>query len=183
MTKHAVNLQSSIAKRYSDALIGIAEDNNSLDQTLVDLKLAQSVLVSVPELNNALNNPIISFEDKKSMVDEIFANQISKSLINFIKILIDNNKISVLDSIIAIYEKTLNSKRNIAVAEVTSAIGLDDETVSRLKDKLQTVFKKEINLNISIDKDIIAGLVVRVDDQIIDGSVKTKLETMKKQLI
>jgi F-type H+-transporting ATPase subunit delta len=77
----------------------------------------------------------------------------------------------------------LNKKRNISIAEVITAVEIDENTVQKLKYKLEEVFNCTVEITHSVDSEIIAGMIVKIGDKTIDGSIKTKFENMKKQLI
>ena len=101
---------------------------------------------------------------------------------NLIRLLADNKRLNLMQFIADYYNKILCKKRSIDTAEVITAISIDETTINKVKEKLEEIFNKKIKIKLSVDKEIIAGMIVKIDDKIIDGSVRTKFENMKKQL-
>ena len=173
----------SIAERYSDAIIEVAKDKDELDKTLDDLKTINSSLAECPELKMFLEHPTLPNKDKKDTLQGILKDKISNSVLNFLMLLIDKNRLFAFNSIVSAYEKSLNKIRNISIAKVTTAVEIDEDTKNKLKAKLEELFKKEIKLELMKDTEIIAGMVVEVEEKTIDGSIRTKIDSMKKQLL
>jgi F-type H+-transporting ATPase subunit delta len=174
---------SIIANRYATAFIGLAETHNLLDKLDFDLVLVKETLKENAELKDFLEHPLIQANDKKEVIDSIFQKHVSFYTLNLIKLLIDKNRIFVLSRIADHYRELLNKKRNISTAQIITAVEIDEYTRNRIREKLENMFNQTINIETLTDKEIIAGMIVRVGDKIIDGSIKTKLENMKKQLI
>ncbi len=174
---------SIVADRYSIAFIELAEKHNELDKFNTDLALVKQTIKENRDLKDFLEHPLIQINDKKEIIDRVFKDYISVYTVNLIKLLIDKNRIFILSLISDHYKEHLNKKRNISTAKVITAVEIDEETRNRLKEKLENIFNEKIIIETTIDKEIIAGMIVRIGDKIIDGSIKTKLETMKKQLI
>jgi F-type H+-transporting ATPase subunit delta len=171
------------AKRYVGALMQLAEENGLTDSVKNDLDTISETYMTNSELLSFLEHPVIPAEEKKDAVSLIFKDHVSEYVLNFLKLLIDRNRISILPSIIDIYSEMLNKKRNISIAEVITAVEIDENTVQKLKYKLEEVFNCTVEITHSVDSEIIAGMIVKIGDKTIDGSIKTKFENMKKQLI
>lgn len=172
-----------IAQRYSEALFSIAEDDNNLDFIKDDLTNVLNAINEIKDFKNFLENPVVSIEDKKEVFESVFKNKIDDKILNFLKLLIDNNRFFAFPEIVSDFEDKLNKKRNIAIAQVISCVDIDNDTLQILKQKLEIIFKKSISLELKQDKSIIGGVVVKIADKIIDGSIKAKIEEMKRQLI
>ena len=175
---------SIIADRYAIALIELADKNNSLDQFNYDLAAINSVFKENKDISLFLAHPTIPVDEKKALIKKVFEGAVSEYIINFLMILIDRNRFALLLNIYEHYNLLLNKKRNIVVAKVTTAINIDEEIINNLRHKLEQKFNG-LNMQISteINPDIIAGMIVKIGDRVIDGSIKTKIENMKKQLI
>lgn len=174
---------SIITNRYAKAFIELAEKTDMFDKFNSDLMLAKETFEQNKELKDFIGHPLIQTCDKKEAIDDIFRNHISVYSLNLLKILIDKNRIFILSGLSGHYSNLLDKKRNITVAQVITAIEIDEATKNRVKEKLQSLLNTAIKINSSVNKDIIAGMTIKIGDKIIDGSIKTKLETMKKQLI
>jgi len=174
---------STIAERYANALIELGEKYDQLDTYNSDLALVSATLKSHTDLTRFLEHPTIPIGDKKEIIENIFKKAVSQNILNTLKLLLDRNRMFLFYSIASHYIEILNNKRNITVAEVFTAIEIDEETKNRVKSQLEKLFNKNINLEHKIQPDIIAGMVVKVGDRVIDGSIKARLENMKKQMI
>jgi len=167
---------SIIADRYALAFMDLAQRQDMFDKFDSDLAL-------VKETVGVNKDPLIQASDKKDVIDKIFREHVSVYTLNLIKLLIDKNRLHILALLADHYKALLNKKRNISTAQIITAIEIDEETKNRVKEKLQKVFSMTIEVETQIDKEIIAGMIVKVGDKIIDGSIKTKFENMKKQVI
>ena len=173
---------SIIAGRYAVAMIELAEKYGMLDVVNEDLHLVKEVIKSSPDLKYFINHPIISSEDKKDSLEKIFSGAVSSYSLNLIRLLSDSNRLFILEFIADYYNKLLCEKRNIDTAQVITAMKIDENTMNRVKEKLERMFQKQIKIVPEVDKEIIAGMIVKIGDKVIDGSIKTKFEKMKKQL-
>lgn len=177
MNISTLNKQYKLAKRYAVALFKLGEEN-----ILSELQEIIDVLTQNPDLKNFLENKIVKIEDKKEIFEKVF-NEISEKTKNFCFTLLDNKKIDHIYSIYVEYSKMINAKNNIQEATIVSAIELTDGEKAKIKSKLENKFKKEFNITNTINKEIISGLVIKIEDTLIDLSLRAKLNTLKKQII
>ena len=174
---------SIVADRYALAFMELAEKQDLFDKFDSDLALIKETINANKDLKDFLEHPLIQSNDKKEVIDRIFREHISIYTLNLIKLLIDKNRIFILALLADHYKALLNKKRNISTAQIITAIEIDEDTKNRVKEKLERVLSKTIVMETVIDKEIIAGMIVKIDDKIIDGSIKTKFENMKKNVI
>jgi F-type H+-transporting ATPase subunit delta len=174
---------SIITDRYALAFMDLAEKQDMLDKFDADLSLIKETILSNKELRDFLEHPLIQIQDKKDVMMQIFSEHLNVFTLNLIRLLIDKNRIFVLVYIADHYKDLLRKKRNISTAQIITAIEIDDDIKNRVKEKLERAFSKVIEIESVVDKDIIAGMIVKIDNKVVDGSIKTKLETMKRQLI
>lgn len=173
-----------IADRYSDALVELAKDGKlTYGQISDDLNLIKSTLVTSRDLNEFLVNPLISLDDKKIIIDKVFLGEINDLMLNFLKVLVDKSRFGAFDSVVDSYNKAIDNINNISRVTVVSAVQMTDEAQSKLKNKLETKMKKNVVLNLEISSDIIAGLVIKIGDNIVDMSLKHKLEDLSKSIM
>ena len=183
MSKNSTFGLSIVTDRYAAAFISLAEQIDMLDKFDTDLALIKETFIENKDLKDFLEHPLIQLNDKKEVIDSIFRKHVSVYTLNLLKVLIEKNRIFILPLLADHYREILNKKRNIVTANIITAVEIDDEVKNRVKDKLQNLLNSTINIKSETDKNIIAGMVVKIGDKILDGSLKTKLETMKKQLI
>ena len=175
---------STTAKNYADALKKLAQDDQiSYDDILKNLECILEICKTSNDLQNVLSNPSISDETKFSIINDVFHKDIDKKIIDFVKVLIEKKRFNELSGITEAYKKVLDNIKNIQRVDVVSAISLNDNFKNRIEEKLQKRLNKNIIANWLVDEDIIGGLIVKVDDDIIDSSLKNKLENLSKNLI
>jgi len=172
-----------IAQRYADALVQIAKDGKlTFEKISKDLNLISEILEQSKDLKEVLVNPVISIDDKKEILDKVFSNEVDVLIINFLKILTDKNKFDIFDDILEAYNKSIDNINNIKRVSVTSAVTMPEDAKSRLKQKLEEKLKANVIIDLNINKDIIAGLVIKIDDNVIDMSLRHKLEDLSKSI-
>ena len=173
-----------IAKRYADALIDLVKENNAdfygINSQLKDIL---SSLKDSAELSEFMSNPVISSEDKKEVISKLLADKVDTVIINFIKLLIEKERFSAFEDISDIFDAEVDKINNIKRVNVISAIEMNDELKNKLKEKLSQKLNKNIELATEVNPEIIAGLVIIIDDNVIDLSLEHKFEEMKKEMI
>lgn len=142
-----------------------------------------ATLISSPDLKAFLENPIVSRLDKNDVIRQVFVNNVSNVVFNFLVLLVENNRFNILETVVAEYSNKMNKINNIVKAKVISAVELAESMKSRLIEKLEYKISKKVIANYEIKPEIIAGLVIEINDKTIDTSLKTKLNSIKKQLI
>lgn len=173
-----------IADRYSDALVEIAKSGKlTYFKISANLELISEILNKSKDLDEFLKNPIISVENKKEVIDKVFSDEIDGLIVNFIKVLVDKNRFYVFNDVLDSYNRALDNINNISRIKVTSAVKMTDEAKDKLKIKLETKLKKSVVLDLDINSDIIAGLVIKIGDNVIDMSLKHKLDDLSKSIV
>ena len=168
---------SQTANIYAEALSKIDADKN-----IIKNDFYQVISTITFELMTVFNNPTIPTDKKLEILKEVFENKINQKLYDFLKILVEKNRISLINEIYESYTQTINSENNIQTVEVTSAIELDNSYKDKIINKLKEKTKKEIQAEWITDKSIIAGLIIKIGDTVIDSSLKNKIDKLKKQL-
>ncbi len=170
------------ARKYSNAIISSAIEENKADKIYEDLILIKETIRNNNDLSLFLSNPVVTDEDKKDAVSKLFALHTEKMTTDFISLLIENNRLNILNEIINQYLYSLNQHKNIASPTIISAVELNDGQKEKIINKLREKLSKEIMPEYKVENDIIGGLIIEIDDKTIDCSLKTKFENMKKQL-
>lgn len=172
-----------IADRYADALVKIAKDGKlTFEKISTDLNLIKDILTQSKDLAEVLINPLVSVENKKKIIDRVFSSEIDVLIINFLKVLVDKNRFDAFDEILDAYHKFLDDINNICRIKVTSAVEISGEAKKKLKTKLEEKLRKKVIIDSDINSDIIAGLVIKICDNVIDMSLKHKLEDLSKKI-
>ena len=184
MTDLAQNKFLVVSKRYAQALIQLQNAGViTSDEILNDLKLIADTLKTSPDLNEVLSNPVVGKDDKKDIIESVFLDKISKTIKNFIKVLIDKDRFSAYKYIVYAYEKELDLIKGLERVEVISAVEMKQEAKERLQRKLEEKLKKSVIINFEQDAEIIAGLVIKIGDSVIDNSLRHKIDNLSKEMI
>ncbi len=171
-----------IANRYAEALFQIGEEDNKTDNLYNELKEVSSLMTTNNDLNNVMKSPLVSKNEKIHLIDTLFAGKIDNDLKNFLKVLIEKGRISSIKAIEATYKELLNDKNNIIEGYVISAVSMDDEKIKELEKELSKKYNKNVTLTNKVDKSILGGVLVRLGNTEIDGTIKTRLDGLKNQL-
>lgn len=175
-------LDNQIAEKYSQALFELAVEKEALNKVQKELTEVLETISGHGELNEILYHPQISQKEKKSLVDELFGSEISQILLNFLKLLIDKRREKFLEAIANSFMELVNKENELLEVKVKSAFELSATNKTRLKNKLEQLTSKEVAMDIEIDSDLIGGLVLKIGDRVVDGSLVKQLEVMKNDL-
>lgn len=173
-----------VSQTYGEALFEVAMEEQKAD---IFLKEAQDILTTLeqnPELDKLMKHPKVSKTDKEQVIENIFKNQISEEMLGFIKLVVNKERYNELPKIFRYLVDRIKEEKKIGVAFVTTAVELTEEKKQNVKARLlQTTQYKEMEMHYSVDEGLIGGMVIRIKDRVVDSSVRTQLEEMKKQLL
>lgn len=174
-----------VAKRWAKALMDLAQEdeNISKEDILDDLNEISDTIDTSEELNEVINNPAISVEEKQIVLCKLFQNSIMPIVYNFLFVLNLRKRVNIISSIAEEFRKELERINNIAHVGVTSAIDLANNRKDDIKHKISEKLRKEIVVDWDVDSDIIAGLVLNIDETIVDNSIRHKLENLSNSII
>ena len=176
-------LNMELARKYARAIFELACEDNALKEYGADLAKVQKLYTECPELKAYLCNPNIQPEDKKTLLKEVFEGGVRETVLNFLLLLIDKRRMMVFDAINAIFGQLSNEKLGIAVADVTTVEPLSPEQLQELTARLESLTGKQVSLREHRDPSLIGGVVVRIGDRRIDGSIKGRLAAMTAELM
>lgn len=171
---------SQTAKTYADALI---ETNQSNDDILKDLETVSKIIENSNDLKTVLNTPAVPVEQKIEIIDDIFKSQVSQNILNFLKILAEKKRFNEFEEILQAFKNKFDEIQGIKRVTVISAIELSDDYKTKITDKLKEKLQKNIHADWQVDSEIIGGLIIHIDDNVINTSIKNKLENLSKNII
>lgn len=175
--------KATIAKRYAVALFELTHDQGTDADTLAELTAIRDILVQNPEFTKALLSLRIDEAAKRNMLATL-SEGTSQVVTNLIQMTYDYRRIQNLPAIITKYEELVNGAAGVVNAEVQTAVPLSDEQVTRLKEQLvQRYQANEVRLTQIVDEDLLGGVIVKANDQILDGSLATKLAAIRQSII
>jgi len=177
-------ITGSIARRYAKALLEIGIQQQTYDALGKELDRAADTLRASPELRNALENPVFSLEKRKLIMDELVRRLgVSKTVRNFIMLLLDKGRIAALPDIARAHRTLVDEHAGRVRATVTSARPLDPMLETRLKTALEKSSGKVVIFEKREDPAILGGLVTQLGDTVYDGSVRTQLQQLREELL
>ena len=173
-----------VARRYGKALLELGVETGQLDTIVKDLNALAEMMEGSAELRDVSENPQVSNEARKAVFTDI-ANRMSVNVLsrNALLLLIDNGRLRALPNIARALREESDKRAGVVRAHVTSASPLNESYVQRLQAALEARFKKKVVVQRSVDPNLIAGVVTRVGDTIIDGSVRARLNELKTELM
>lgn len=175
--------EASSAGQYANALLALAEDKNSADAVAQNLTALTQVLSAEPQFQVFLKHPAISSEDKQRLLKETFKDALDPVTGRLLEILIERRKTQLLPRIDEDYRHLLNDKKGIAVGTLISAEPMEQSHVEAIRQKLAARLGKQLELSVQVDKSLIGGYVLRIGDDVVDGSFKGRLQAIEKSLL
>ena len=170
-----------IAKRHAQAVFQIALERNELERWRTDLEMMASVF-SNPDLLSIVENPKVRLEEKKKLATSCLPGA-SKLALNLAYLLITRGRVRILPQISNEYQRLVDVNEGLEHAEVTTATVMDGETRESVAEQLTRISGKRIVLSAHTDPAIIGGFVARIGDRLIDGSIRSQLDSLRKTLV
>ncbi len=172
---------TTFAKRCAQAIFELAKENGKLEEWRSELKeIAQ--LATDPEIVSFIENTKISTELKMKLLRERLA-KTSQLPLNLAYLLIAKGKFREFDQVIQAYEQLLNEQYGIKHAEVITATPLTEIEKENIRQYLESVIGEKVVLTLEVNPEIIGGFIARVNSSLIDGSIRTRLQALRKNLI
>jgi F-type H+-transporting ATPase subunit delta len=174
-----------IAKRYAKALFNLAQEDGKVEQYGQELDGFVRLSGELPDLANAIQNPLYPEAARKSVFHSV-ADQVGLSPIlkNFINLLIEKKRVQNVGEMAEYYHKLIDEYANVARAQITAATGLDEDVIREIAQTLEKMTGKHVVVEFQQDAGLIGGVVAKIGDMVLDGSVKRQLlnfkETMKR---
>jgi F-type H+-transporting ATPase subunit delta len=173
---------SPVAYRYARSLMQLARERNEVEAVREDMQLVAATCAASQPLRLMLNSPVVKADRKTRMLGRIFGGRIGHSVERFINILVRKGREGMLPEIAEGFQNAYRAEQGILVAEVRSAVPLDDEARVRVKKMAEERFPgKTIELQESVDPALIGGLVLRVGDEQVDASVSRRLRDLRRK--
>jgi F-type H+-transporting ATPase subunit delta len=167
---------------YSEALFELAKEQGNAETVNEELAVLSTIFLDNPDMVKLLGVPTVSGEEKADFIDKVFKGKTSVLTYNFIRLLTDKKRVAELPAISDDFKSLVNALNNIVGISVTSASPLSADMRAKLKAKLEATYKKTVVLEESVDPGIIGGIVVRYGNTVLDGSIKTKLDGIRRRL-
>ncbi len=168
---------------YGNALFELALEEGKIDGLYEEVQTLIQLLNENIDLIKILEHPRIDKDEKKKIIEDTFGNRVSDEITGLMVMVVEKEHISNILDILNYFIKLVKKQKNIGVASVTSAVDLSDSQKAAIEQKLiETTAYDTMEIEYSVDKSLIGGLVIRIEDRVVDSSIKTKLEKLSKTL-
>lgn len=173
----------AVANRYARALADVVIGHNTAEAVKAELSAFAQMVSESADLRNFLANPAVARANKQAVIGKLIERlQGSKTLRNFLLVLVDNRRAGLLGEISEAFEAELRARLGVAKAEVTSARDLSSEQRTELVRTLEQLTGKRVEATYGLDPELIAGAQVRIGSTVYDGSVRQQLNRMRSRL-
>jgi len=167
---------------YAAAILEVAKAEGELARVGDELFRIARAFESSDELREALTDPRLPIERKKGVVDDLLGSKVSSLAVNFVNFVVGAGLASDLPAIADRLAEKAAAERNKVIAEVRAAMELDEATIARLQEGLSRATGKDVEVKTVVDPSVIGGIVARVGDTVIDGSVAHRMQSIRETL-
>jgi F-type H+-transporting ATPase subunit delta len=175
---------SIVARRYAQALLELGSEQGMLDKLVEEISSAAEAWDASADFRNAIENPLVGHDAKKAVVGEV-AERIgaSPATRNTLLLLVDRRRMKTLPYLARTLRELADAKKGVIRAEVTTAAPLSDAYYAKLQAKLEKLTGQRVVVDKRTDAAIIGGVIARIGDRVFDGSLRTRLDTLRSALL
>jgi F-type H+-transporting ATPase subunit delta len=175
--------QTILARRYAKAIFTVGQEQGKFEEYAEILQAIAGLYQSHSEVADALTNPMYPMDMKeKVMAGMIKSMKVDKIMGNFLKLLVQKKRADILPEIAESYKVMVDEAKNISHGNVISAVKLTDDLRANIQTVLEKLTGKKVELTTSVDPTIIGGIIAKVGDLVLDGSIKTQLAGLKDSI-
>jgi F-type H+-transporting ATPase subunit delta len=171
-------LDQKVAKRYAEAAFQLAKEQNQIDLFQQQLALVLQSLEAVPEFKSYFYNFLVPVKEKKEILEKIFKADLAKPVLHFLFLIVDKKREADFEGIVAAYGALADESRNIKNAELYTAKALPAKDLKTLELNLNKATGKKIRLNPHVDPELLGGVMLRIEDRIVDATLKKRLQLL-----
>ena len=175
-------LKGAIGRRYAEAIFEIARENNTIDRTLDDVQGIASMF-SKRTLAYLLKEPKVPAQRKEKAIRQALASRVLPTSLNLALLVVQRQLVDAMPNIARELAQMVLDYKNQAVAEVTTAAPMDEQQLNRVRQALERNTGKTILMQTKVQPEILGGVIARVGDEVIDGSIRHRLAVLKQQLL
>lgn len=174
----------SVARRYARALLEVTTESSTADKVLAGLEALANAFSHSQELADVFVNPAYARSQRKAVADQLLAQlgQTDAGLVNLIRLLTDRDRMEHLPNIARQFRDLVDERAGRVRGRVTSATKLEDDALKRLAKTLETVTQRSVVLEAKVDKSVLGGVSTQVGSQVFDGTLRSQLEELRRQL-
>lgn len=172
---------SKVSKRYAKALFSLGQEDGNFEQYGRDLTEFTQFFQDNNDFRQVIANPIFAVEDRKKVLQTVLEKSNFSDVVKFfLNLLLDKNRIRAMEAITDYYSRLTDEVSGFARAEIITARPLKEEALGKIERSLEGLTSKKIKSEVREDKALIGGLVVKIGDVVLDGSVRTQLQGLKE---
>lgn len=173
-----------LASRYAKSLLDLAQEQNSLDATLNDVKLLDAVSKGSRDFENMLRSPIIKADKKLDILNAVIGNRLSPLTQAFVKLLVNKGREANLPEIAAAFIMQYKEMKNIKTVKLTTATPINDMVKNAILSKVTASLNgSSVEMKETVDESLIGGFVLEMDDKLFDASIRRDLNDVKSQFL
>ncbi|MCD6333586.1 MAG: ATP synthase F1 subunit delta [Bacteroidales bacterium] len=174
---------SRIGVRYARALYAVAKSKGNEDKVRNDLSDLLQLMTDLTEFDLLINTPMMKGNDKAKLLTRLFKNQIQPLTLDFLLLLTAHRRESALGDACRMYESMYKQEKGIVEARITSVIPLRKNLVAKLVQWIEEEMKKKVELQQTINENLIGGFILRMDDRQLDVSISDRLQKIRQDLL
>lgn len=173
-----------VSKTYGEALFELATEENKTREMMEEIQAIRDVLTANPEFDKLMMHPGIPKQEKMQVMENVWKGKVSDELAGFLQIVITKERYGELQAIFEYFINKVKELEKIGVAYVTTAVELTEtqkaDVCSRI---LATSNYETMEMHYAVDPSLIGGMVIRINDRVVDSSIRTRLNDLTKQLL
>ncbi len=175
--------QTILARRYAKAIFTVGQEQGKFEEYNEVLNGLAGLFATNPEVVDALTNPLYPLDVReKVMAGMIGSMEVDSVMGNFLSLLVQKKRAGILPEIAEEYSIMVDEEKNISHGSVISAVELSDELRESVQATLEKLTGKKVELSVTVDPSIIGGIIAKVGDLVLDGSIKTQLAGLKDSI-
>jgi len=175
--------ESKIPVRYAKALLGLAKEKQVEEAVKKDMEMIHHLFETTPGFNHMLASPVIGIQEKRKLFENVFAKNTNALTYSFLMLLITNNRQEYLKDITRNFHHTYRKEAGYKAANLISAFEMEPAEIEQFRVLIRKHFNTEVDLTLKVDRQLIGGFILQVEDQQIDASVASKLKKLKRKLL
>ena len=172
----------SSARRYAEAAFAIAQEDRAVEAWLADLRAIAAALAD-ERILLVVGNPTLPIAGRRDLLRQTLAKSPAPKVLNLVSLLLERRRIELFPQIVEEFQRLVDAQNGVVRAVATAASPLSPDEVAGLRERLAHLTGHTVELTTDVDADLLGGVVVRVGDRLIDGSVRGRLERLRSQLV
>ena len=174
---------SKIPVRYSKALFLTSQEKNVLERVNDDMLMLYNTCLDIEEFNELLENPIVSSSTKRKIIESVFSGNVHKITLSFLSLILKNNREAFLEDITRVFLDLYRKKMGFVSVSLTTAVSIDENLRNKIIKLINIAYKADVEMTESVNENILGGFKLQIEDKLLDASVSTSLNNIKRELL